>query len=116
MLFLWATAPKLREAIKVMEAWGFEYKTHACWDKETMGMGYWFRGQHELLLVGTQGDMSPPEQSARVSSMFREKRSKHSKKPVCVYDAIESMFPNAKRFEMYQRTKRSGWDGGGLEA
>jgi N6-adenosine-specific RNA methylase IME4 len=116
VLFLWATAPKLREAIKVMEAWGFEYKTHACWDKETMGMGYWFRGQHELLLVGTQGDMSPPEQSARVSSVFREKRSKHSKKPVCVYEAIESMFPNAKRFEMYQRTKRSGWDGGGLEA
>jgi N6-adenosine-specific RNA methylase IME4 len=116
VLFLWATAPKLREAIKVMEAWGFEYKTHACWDKETMGMGYWFRGQHELLLVGTQGTMSPPEQSARVSSMFREKRRGHSQKPLCVYEAIEAMFPDAKRFEMYQRKSRKGWDGGGLEA
>src|SRR3990167_9886532 len=49
ILYLWATAPKLREALKVMEAWGFDYKTHAIWDKEIIGMGYWFRGQHELL-------------------------------------------------------------------
>lgn len=64
VLFFWATAPKLREAMKVMDAWGFQYKTHAVWDKEKIGMGYWFRGQHELLLVGTRGDMSPPERKA----------------------------------------------------
>ena len=52
VLYLWATAPKLREALHVMDAWGFEYKTHSIWDKEILGMGYWFRGQHELLLVG----------------------------------------------------------------
>ena len=116
VLFLWATAPKLLEALKVMGAWGFEYKTHAVWDKGKIGMGYWFRGQHELLLVGTRGEMSPPEQSQRVSSMFRESRSKHSKKPECVYAAIESMFPDSVRCEFYQRNSREGWIGVGNEA
>lgn len=51
VLYLWATAPKLLEALRVMDAWGFEYKTNAVWDKQIIGMGYWFRGQHELLLV-----------------------------------------------------------------
>jgi len=116
VLFLWATAPKLREAMRVMEAWGFEYKTHAVWDKERVGMGYWFRGQHELLMVGTRGTFSPPDAEFRVSSVFRERRdNKHSKKPVCVYEAIERMFPHANKFEMYQREPRAGWTGGGNE-
>lgn len=60
VLYLWATAPKLREALEVMEAWGFNYRTHAIWDKVKIGMGYWFRGQHELLLIGTRGDVRTP--------------------------------------------------------
>jgi len=116
VLFLWATAPKLREALFVMEAWEFEYKTHAVWDKERLGMGYWFRGQHELLLVGTRGSFSPPDAEDRVSSVFRERRdNKHSKKPMCVYEALEQMFPDATKFEMYQREPREGWLGGGNE-
>jgi N6-adenosine-specific RNA methylase IME4 len=116
VLFMWATSPKLREAFAVMDAWEFTYKTHAVWDKERMGMGYWFRGQHELLMVGTRGKASPPDQEKRCSSVFREKRdSKHSKKPVCVYEAIEAMFPNAVKAEMYQREPREGWVGYGNE-
>lgn len=116
VLFMWATAPKLKEALQVMALWGFEYKTHAVWDKERMGMGYWFRGQHELLLVGTRGNLSPPDSKRRVSSVFREKRdNKHSKKPTCVYTAIERMFPKVPKFEMYQRDPRDGWLGGGNE-
>src|SRR3990170_4080212 len=52
VLFLWATAPKLEESLEVVKAWGFTYRTHLIWDKRTIGMGYWFRNQHELLLVG----------------------------------------------------------------
>ena len=80
VLFLWATAPKLREALKVMKSWGFEYKTHAIWDKEWIGMGYWFRGQHELLLVGTKGKFSPPKRTELISSIVKQKREGHSKK------------------------------------
>lgn len=117
VLFMWATAPKLREAFIVLDGWGFEYKTHAVWDKEKIGMGYWFRGQHELLLVATRGKKSPPEAANRFASVFREAReSKHSKKPQCVYEAIEAMFPGEVKFEMYAREAREGWLQGGNEA
>jgi ParB/RepB/Spo0J family partition protein len=115
---LWATAPKLREALEVLAGWGFEYKTHAVWDKEQIGMGYWFRGQHELLLVGTRGDCPPPDAGRRVASVFRERRAQeHSRKPACVYEAVEAMFPGMVLAEMYQRgPARPGWLGAGNEA
>ncbi len=109
-LFLWATAPKLKEALAVIEAWGFTYKTHAIWDKQKIGLGYWFRGQHELLLVATRGKASPPEAAKRISSLFSYKRGKHSAKPKQVYAMIEAMLPKAKRIELFARDKRKGWD------
>lgn len=116
VVFMWATVAKLREAFEVMDAWGFDYKTSAVWDKEKIGMGYWFRGQHELLLVGTKGKFSPPEQEARVSSVFRESRGKHSAKPECVYQWIERAFPAAIKLEMFCRSPRAGWQTHGNEA
>src|SRR3990167_4109901 len=65
VLYLWATAPKLQESLEVMKAWGFTYRSHMVWDKEIIGMGYWFRGQHELLLVGVKGSFSPPPSRMR---------------------------------------------------
>jgi len=116
ILFLWATAPKLREAMQVVDAWGFEYKTHAIWDKCKIGMGYWFRGQHELLIVATKGNASPPIAENRVSSIFKEPRGEHSKKPDCVYEWIESAFVSYKKLEMYARSNRPGWHSWGAEA
>lgn len=115
ILFLWATSPKLKEAMQVMEAWGFEYKTHAIWDKEVIGMGYWFRGQHELLLVGTKGSPGATPQDFRVSSVFKEKRSKHSVKPLCVYEWIEKAFAHKSKLEMYCRSPRKNWAAWGNE-
>ena len=109
ILFLWATTPLLKEALQIMEAWGFQYKTSAVWDKETIGMGYWFRGQHELLLVGTKGSPGTTPEPHRVSSVFREKRTAHSRKPVCVYEWIEKAFPRLVKLEMYCRSPRKGW-------
>lgn len=116
ILFLWATAPKLREALEVMEFWGFEYKTHAVWDKEMIGMGYYFRGQHELLLIGIKGKVSPPDPSNRYASVIRQKRTKHSKKPDCVYKLIEKMYPHGVYLEMFARNIHSElWDVWGNE-
>lgn len=115
VLFMWATSPKLQEALEAIEAWGFTYKTHAIWDKLKIGMGYWFRGQHELLLVATKGKMSPPHTDNRVSSVFSYKRGKHSAKPIEVYDLIEQMLPNTTRIELFARTEREGWDSWGNE-
>ncbi len=115
VLYLWATAPKLKEALHIMEAWGFEYKTHSIWDKEIMGMGYWFRGQHELLLVGTKGSFSPPEPALRVSSVVRIRRGTHSRKPTKIRDLLVKWFPTALRLEMFAREPAEGWDSWGLE-
>lgn len=115
VLYLWATAPKLREALKVMEAWGFEYKTHAIWNKKIIGMGYWFRGQHELLLVGVKGKYSPPTPSYRLSSVYEERRSRHSKKPQAIRSHIAAWTGNASKLELFAREKNPGWDVWGNE-
>jgi len=115
ILFLWATAPKLTEALTVMQTWGFTYKTCAVWDKEIIGMGYWFRGQHELLLVGVKGNPGATPEPARCSSVFREKRGKHSRKPESVFQWIEQAFPGKSKLEMYCREPRAGWDAWGNE-
>jgi N6-adenosine-specific RNA methylase IME4 len=115
VLYLWATAPKLPEALEVVRAWGFEYKSCAVWDKLNLGMGYWFRGQHELLLVGVRGNVSPPDQRLRVSSVFQEKRTKHSRKPTLIRDLIASWYPQARKLEMFARQTADGWDCWGNE-
>ena len=109
LLLLWATAPKLAEALEVMAAWGFEYKTHAIWDKGQIGMGYWFRGQHELLLVGTQGVFSPPLPEDRQGSVYCEDRGRHSPKPAYFYEWIERAFPSRAYCELFARQTRDGW-------
>lgn len=112
-LFLWATSPKLREALRVIDAWGFTYRTCAVWDKQKIGMGYYFRQQHELLLVATRGDMPAPPEKARVSSVISEARGKHSKKPERVYQIIEAMYPDLSKIELFARNKRDGWESWG---
>jgi len=109
VLFLWATAPKLIEALEVMKSWGFTYRTNAVWDKGKIGMGYWFRGQHELLLVGTKGKYLPPTTEARFSSVIKTTRTDHSAKPECVYEMIEAICPKSKYLELFSRKERKGW-------
>ena len=60
VLFLWTTASLLPRALEAMEAWGFDYKSHFIWAKDRWGTGDWNRSQHELLLVGTKGDVPAP--------------------------------------------------------
>ena len=109
VLYLWATAPKLLEALSVVAEWGFDYKTCMIWDKEIIGMGYWFRGQHELLLVGTKGNFSPPKQKLRVSSVLRERRTQHSRKPIIIKEWINTWYPEQNKIELFARENTQGW-------
>lgn len=115
VLYLWATTGKLPECLSVMKAWGFEYKSSMIWDKEIMGMGYWFRGQHEFLLVGTKGHFSPPPQSLRIRSIYKERRTRHSKKPSYFREMIDKWFPESSKIELFAREKTEGWDAWGNE-
>jgi N6-adenosine-specific RNA methylase IME4 len=109
ILFLWTTSPKLTESIKVLGSWGFEYRTCAVWDKQKIGMGYYFRQQHEILLVATKGNIPVPEPSSRHSSVISIDRGQHSKKPEKFYEIIEKMYPELPKIELFCRSRRSGW-------
>lgn len=109
VLFLWATNPKLIEAAGVMAAWGFEYRTNACWVKDRFGMGYYVRGQHELLLIGRRGNLGVPEPANRPASVVSAPRQQHSRKPDDFYELIERMYPEDSRVELFARRPREGW-------
>ena len=109
VLFLWATSPKLAEAMRVVEAWGFTYRTCAVWSKPQIGMGYYFRQQHELLLVATRGDMPAPPPAARVGSVVTADRGRHSAKPAEFAEIIERMYPALPKVELFCRSPRDGW-------
>ena len=117
-LFLWATFPMLPEALSVMAAWGFKYKTGASWHKTTkngkdaFGTGYIFRSAAELLLVGTRGKPRVLNRSMRnvIHGVVRE----HSRKPDSQYKMIESLC-SGERIELFARQNVSGWDCWGNE-
>lgn len=116
VLFLWATPPKLAEAMQVIGAWGFNYRTCAVWDKRQIGMGYFFRQQHELLLVAVRGTPPMPAPENRRRSVFAFPRGEHSAKPNELYGVIESMYPNVPKIELFARSRREGWDAWGNQA
>lgn len=107
VLYLWATAPYLPAALEVMQAWGFTYKSQMVWDKAVLGIGYWARGQHELLLIGTKGKVSPPAPEHRVSSVYREKRTEHSRKPDYFNALLEKQHPGGRFLELFARCRYS---------
>jgi N6-adenosine-specific RNA methylase IME4 len=117
VLFLWATVPMLPDALEVMAAWGFEYKTNFVWIKNRFGTGYWNRNQHELLLVGTRGDVPAPAPGTQESSVITAPRGEHSEKPEAALKLIEAYFPNLPKIELNRRgPARPGWDAWGNEA
>ena len=118
VLFLWATAPMLPQAIEVLEAWSFTYKTCAVWGKDRIGTGYWFRNKHEILLVGTRGHIPAPAMGTQWSSLILAPVGRHSEKPEAFSEMIESYFPTLPKVELHARgvVSRPGWDVWGLEA
>lgn len=114
VLFLWATNPLLPEALKVLESWGFEYKTNMAWIKDAgRGKGWYLKSKHELLLIGVKSETPHPVE--RPDSCFEADRGNvHSRKPEKAYEIIESMYPGNK-VELFSRAAREGWDSWGNE-
>lgn len=110
VLFMWATNPKLEEALQVIEAWGFRYRTNMVWVKDRIGMGYYARQKHELLLIATRGELPTPEPSSRPPSVIEGPRTEHSRKPPEVYCIIDQMYPDLPKIELFARTNPEGWD------
>lgn len=116
LLYLWATAPKLAECFKVIDAWGFDYRTNLVWVKDKIGMGYHARNQHELLLVCKRGEMPPPEAGTQSSSVIFADRTEHSVKPADFYELIERLYPTVGKIELFSRSPRAGWSAWGNQS
>lgn len=121
VLFIWATFPQLKEAIQVMEAWGFKYKTVAfVWLKQNKkgvgwfyGLGFWTRGNAEICLLGVKG--KPKRKSNRVHQFIISPLRGHSQKPDEAREKIVELMGDVPRIELFARQKASGWDVWGNE-
>ena len=115
-LYLWVTSPKVEEGLRVINEWGFTYRTCLVWVKDKIGMGYYARQKHELLFVATRGSLPVPEPQNRYPSVIEAPRLKHSAKPEVVYTMLEAMYPEFERLELFARAKREGWHTWGNQA
>ena len=93
---------------------GFQLSHLRCVGQAKIGMGYYFRQQHELLLVAVKGQPPTPAPADRPSSVFSYPRGVHSAKPHEVYEVIEAMYPTLPKMEMFCRTPRQGWGVGAI--
>ena len=117
VLYLWAISPCLPQALEVMRAWGFSYKSQIIWDKERISLGFWVRNRHELLLIGTGSTLPPPNPADRVASIQSIKAGRHSEKPAEFARIIEKYHPNTRKLELFARgPARVGWEAWGNEA
>jgi N6-adenosine-specific RNA methylase IME4 len=109
VLFMWTTSPHLPEALDVVKAWGFTYKTTFIWDKIKHNMGHYNSVRHEILLVCTKGACTPDVKKL-FDSVQSIERTEHSKKPEQFREIIETLYTFGNRIELFARTAPNGWD------
>ena len=113
VLWLWTTNAFMRDAYRCLDAWGFREKTILTWDKELLGLGDWLRNVTEHCILAVRG--KPIVSLTNQTTIIREKRREHSRKPLAFYELVEALCPGSK-LEMFSRTPRDGWAAWGAEA
>lgn len=121
-LYLWVPNALIGDALRVMESWGFTYKSNIVWAKrrkdggpDGRGVGFYFRNVTELILFGVRGSMRTLAPGRRQVNMIETRKREHSRKPDEQYDVIESCSPGPY-LELFARYSRPGWTSWGLEA
>lgn len=121
-LYLWCPNALLPEGLRVMEAWGFTYKSNVVWYKvrkdggpDGRGVGFYFRNVTELLLFGVKGSMRTLAPGRRQTNVIVRRKEEHSRKPGDAYDIIESCSPGPY-LELFARNQREGWVSWGDQA
>ena len=120
-LFMWATFPQFPEALRLIKAWGFNYKSVAfVWLKKNKkadswfyGLGFWTRGNAEVCLLATRGH--PKRQAANVHQFIISPLEEHSKKPDEAREKIVALMGDLPRAELFARQTPPGWDVWGNE-
>jgi N6-adenosine-specific RNA methylase IME4 len=116
VLFCWATFPLLTDALEVVRAWGFKYKTALVWDKIRPNLGNYHDASAELLLVCTRGSCTP-DVDERVDQVQTIERGRHSEKPEEFRRLIDKLYVHGPRIELFRRgAVPNGWRTWGNEA
>jgi N6-adenosine-specific RNA methylase IME4 len=106
-LFVWTTSPFIPGSLELIKSWGFEYITSMAWYKNTgIGVGYWLRGDHELVLIAKRTGYKSIRSGER--SLFQTPRTRHSEKPDHIHKLVERCFPGPY-IEIFGRRSRPGW-------
>jgi N6-adenosine-specific RNA methylase IME4 len=122
-LYLWVPNALLPEGLKVLEAWGFQYKSNIVWHKvrkdggpDGRGVGFYFRNTTELILFGVKGKNARTLAPGRSQvNILRTIKREHSRKPDEQYELIEACSPGPF-LEMFARGGRDGWTSWGNQA
>lgn len=116
IIFLWSSANIVPQALEVMKAWGFAYKSEVIWAKNKAGAGCWFRSAHETLLVGMRGNIPAPAPGTRFESVIHAPVGAYSVKPDIFRAIIEKYYPTLPKIELNARgDARDGRAAWGLE-
>lgn len=122
LLFLWATVPLGTDPYDVLKAWGYTYKTSLFWRKQRpggkKGIGYWFRNEVEVLLLGARGYPPPPPFRSIRGNIIDAPVEAHSRKPAIFRQIIEeetARYPARRLVELFARERVPGWASYGLD-
>jgi N6-adenosine-specific RNA methylase IME4 len=120
--YLWVPNALLPEGLRVMAAWGFEYKSNIVWHKvrkdggsDGRGVGFYFRNVTEVVLFGVRGKGArtlPP--GRRQTNLIATRKREHSRKPDELYPIIEAC-SSGPFLELFARHSRPGWASWGNE-
>jgi N6-adenosine-specific RNA methylase IME4 len=114
-LYLWIPNALMSLGLKVMETWGFTYKTNIVWYKirkdggpDRRGVGFYFRNVTELVLFGVKGSYRTLAPGRRQENIIISRKREHSRKPDELYKIIEAC-SSAPYLELFARNQRQGW-------
>jgi N6-adenosine-specific RNA methylase IME4 len=114
-LYLWCPNALLPWGLRVVEAWGFQYKANLVWYKvrkdggpDGRGVGFYFRNVTEILLFGVRGSMRTLAPGRRQVNIIESRKREHSRKPDEAYQLIEQCSPGPY-LELFAREQRKGW-------
>lgn len=118
-VFIWTIDKFLYSTEEMMRNAGYTLHARFVWDKTNgVAPAFTIRFTHEYLLwYYPKGRMLKPckETQGKYTTIIREPATIHSRKPIAAYEMLESMFPEAKKIELFARKRRSGWDAFGNE-
>lgn len=116
VLFLWVTSPLLEDAFKVINSWGFKYKSSFVWHKLKHNFAHYNSMRHEFLLIATRGSCLPDHDKLIPSVIDLERTKNHSEKPEYFRELVNTLYTSGEKIELFSRTEAEGWHVWGNQA